>query len=102
MTLLLFFQLEKGERHVLDETIPLKPSYTRTWPVALILWLVHLARGDKEAASDANGNGIEGEDGGDSEVVSDGVSDEPKVKVSSGTAVPAAKTSGRRRKGGKR
>jgi hypothetical protein len=73
------------------------------WPVALILWLVRLARGDKEGAADANGNGVEGEEGEeDGEVVSDGASDEPKVKVSSGTAVPAAKTGGRRRKGGKR
>jgi hypothetical protein len=87
---------------VLDETVPLKPSYTRVWPVALILWLVRLARGDKEGAADANGNGVEVEEGEDSEVASDGVSDEPKVKVSSGTAVPAAKTGGRRRKGGKR
>jgi hypothetical protein len=72
------------------------------WPVALVLWLVGLARGGQEAASGTNGNGVEGEEGEDSEVVSDGASDEPKTKGSSGTAVPAAKTGGRRRKGGKR
>lgn len=72
------------------------------WPVALILWVVRLARGDNEATSGANGNGAEGEEGEDSEAVSDGASDEPKVKVSSGTTVPAAKTGGRRRKNGKR
>lgn len=94
----LLYQLEGGERHVLDENVPLKPSFRRTWPVASILWLVGLARGGKGANTDSNA--AEGE--GDNEVPSDETSDEPKAKISTGTALPASKTGGRRRKGGKR
>lgn len=78
---------------MIDETVPIKPSFARTWPVALVLWLVSLVRGKGAETTEA----VEEED---SEVISDEGSDEPKVKLATGTA--AAKAGGRRRKAGKR
>ncbi|KIM25245.1 hypothetical protein M408DRAFT_331342 [Serendipita vermifera MAFF 305830] len=89
------YLLEDGERHIIDESVPLKPSFTRTWPIALVMWLVGLVRGKKAETSEV----VEEEE---SEAVSDEGSDEPKAKVATGNAVAASKAGGRRRKGGKR
>ncbi|KAG8824227.1 hypothetical protein FRC17_009149 [Serendipita sp. 399] len=42
------YLLDGGERHVLDENVPLKPVLTRTWPFSLVNWLLGLVRGGKK------------------------------------------------------
>ncbi|KAG8798596.1 hypothetical protein FRB91_011980 [Serendipita sp. 411] len=70
------YLLDGGERHVLDESVPLKPTFSRTWPVALVNWLVGRVRGERAEAEteaevevDAEGKveGYEVKEGGDAE-----------------------------------
>jgi hypothetical protein len=91
-------QLEEGERHVIDENVPLRPSYKRTWPFALVGWIVSLIRRNESHVSETTED-----EGGEEEEQANGAgsssSDEAKV-----TKVPVAvsKSAGRRRKGAKR
>ena len=53
---------------MLDESTPIKPSWSRTWPVVLALWAASLVTGKKEEimeeeTSEAEGYKVETEAG---------------------------------------
>lgn len=93
-------QLEEGERHVIDESVPLKPSYTRTWPIQLFNYLLDL--------SGVSGRGLSGASAesevanGDETSESSEIEGNGKVSKVPINVAPAVKAGGRRRKGGKR
>jgi len=103
------YLLEDGERHIIDESVPLKPLFNRTWPFTLTKYLL--------SVSGVNGLGRTGASVSESEVAreeetSDSSESEEAIKrvtkVPSSSAAPtpapvaAVKAGGRRRKGGKR
>lgn len=51
-----FSQLEDGERHPINEDTPVKPSYDRTWPFALAIWVYSLVRGGARGAAENDGH----------------------------------------------
>lgn len=115
-------QLGDGERHIINEDTPSKPSYKRTWPFALCFYVISLfgsrasseteeaetpAQSEPQTAEKGNGKARASSSSSSS---SDGEGEEEEVKSAGGargvkkaTAVAVGKTAGgRRRKGGKR
>lgn len=85
--------LDGNERHILDESTPIKPSWRRTWPVVLAVWAMGLVMGKKEEMAEMGGE--------EDEEVADGyeVVQEDEAK---GAPAGPTKTGSRRRKGVKK
>jgi hypothetical protein len=97
-------QLEDGERHVIDESVPLKPSFQRTWPVVLFNHLLSFSGVSGRGRTGANSapESEEVEQGEETSGLSSEAEANGKVTKMPMNAAPAVKAGGRRRKGGKR
>jgi len=47
------YLLEGGSRHILNEDVPEKPSWKRTWPVVMSRWVLRLVIGGEKAGREA-------------------------------------------------
>jgi len=54
------YLIEGGSKHILNEGVPEKPSWKRTWPVVLGGWVLRFVSGGEKASSEAETQGGEG------------------------------------------
>lgn len=87
--------MEDGNRHLIDETVPLKPEIQRTWPIALIRAILARIQNGREATEEAD----QGEEVQSPSSSSSDDEAEVEVKATKAKVQPAVKAGGRRRKG---
>jgi len=54
------YLIEGGSKHILNEDVPEKPSWKRTWPIVLGQWVLRFATGRGKAGSEAETQGEKG------------------------------------------